>query len=399
MFHGTPRRSEIKTPTHKVSEWVRWCQAINQERCQLRLPMACRQSALDYLPPMKRHSIHDPAALEAARRHAGIEPEALRRWRAAFFRRHLEFAESLKILPAESRDSFAEGLRHRFIERVGEVSSTQDRATKLAFRTDDGRVLEAVLMQTVSGRISLCVSSQLGCACNCAFCATGTLPFARNLTVDEMLDQVVQGARLAEGRLRNVVFMGMGEPLLNLGNVQRAVADLISPHLFALAERRVLVSTCGLPDAMVELARAFPGIGLGLSLHAARQEVREQLMPIAKRHHLRELRAALEAIAPVAKREVMVEVLLLDGVNDRPADAAALVEFTHDLPVYINLLTYNPIPSRPDLRPAAEGSYRLFTERLEEAGHKVTRRYSHGSDIAAACGQLAATHSAPEAAL
>jgi len=361
--------------------------------------MACRQSALDYPSPMNRHSIHDPAALEAARRHAGIEPEALRRWRAAFLRRHMSFAESLAVFPAERRDAFAQAVCAQFLVLADRMVSEHDRATKLVFRTEDEQVLESVLMQTESGRTSLCISSQVGCPCMCSFCATGSLPFARNLTVDEILDQVVQSARLAEGQLRNVVFMGMGEPLLNLPNVRRALTALLAPRIFGLAERRVMVSTCGLPAAMTELIAAFPGIGLGLSLHAARQDVREQLMPIAKRHHLRELRAALEVIATVAKREIMLEVLLLKGINDGPADADALVAFARDLPVYINLLTYNPIPNRTDLRPAAEESYRLFTERLETAGHKVTRRYSHGSDIAAGCGQLATVQSAPETAL
>jgi 23S rRNA (adenine2503-C2)-methyltransferase len=337
-------------------------------------------------------SIYNPEALAAARRRAGIEPEALRRWCGAFFRRHLGLEGSLAVLPAETRQAFVSQLRSRFLELTARQESALDRATKLAFRTDDGHVVESVLMETESGRRSLCVSSQIGCACSCVFCATGGLRFVRNLRTEEILDQVMQATPAGSEPPRNVVFMGMGEPLLNPVHVRDAVERLISAQFFALAERRVMVSTCGIPEPMVELMRDLPGIGLAISLHAARQPVRERLMSIASRHPLPELRAALETVCGLAKRDVMLEVLLLDGVNDGPEDAAALVEFARDLPVYVNLLSYNPIPGNDALRPASEDAYRRFTECLETAGHKVTRRYSHGSDIAAACGQLAARH-------
>lgn len=338
---------------------------------------------------MQRSSIHDSAAVEAARKRAGLEPEALRPWRTAVFRRGLSFADSLATLPAAGRERFAACLDPTCLELVERIASERDRASKLLFRTQDGHPLEAVLMQTPSGRASLCISSQVGCACACTFCATGGLGFVRNLTAEEMLDQVLQAGRLGPPAPRNVVFMGMGEPLLNPAALHRAVAALLSPRLFGLAERRVMVSTCGLPEPMLELARAFPGIGLAVSLHAARPAVRESLMPIARRHSLPGLRHALAAIGTLAKREIMLEILLLDGINDGLQDAEALAAFASGLPVYINLLRFNPIPARPEFRPAGEAAYRLFTETLEAAGHKVTRRYSQGTDIAAACGQLA----------
>jgi 23S rRNA (adenine2503-C2)-methyltransferase len=338
---------------------------------------------------MNTRSIHNPAALEAARTRAGIEPEALRRWHHAFFVKQLDFATSLGVLPPESRKPFAEALRPHSLDVVEKHPSNHDHAVKLVLRTEDGQFVESVLMQADSGRVSLCVSSQVGCACGCSFCATGAMHFTRNLSADEILDQVVQARAHASEPIRNVVFMGMGEPLLNLHAVSQAVASLISPTGFGLAERRVMVSTCGMPRPLVELAQAFPGIGFAISLHAARQSVRERLMPIASRHPIPDLRAALAAMGNTVKRDIMLEILLLDGVNDTPADAEALVDFARGLPVYINLLSYNPIPSAPDLRPASEASFHVFQERLEAAGHKVTRRYSHGGDIAAACGQLA----------
>jgi 23S rRNA (adenine2503-C2)-methyltransferase len=341
-------------------------------------------------------SVHDPAAIEAARKRAGLEPEALRPWRHAFYRQGRSFADSLGTLPAVAREPFAGSLESQFLELAERIPSDRDRASRLLFRTRDGHPVEAVLMQADSGRSSLCISSQVGCPCACSFCATGGLGFVRNLTADEMLDQVLQASRLGTPVPRNVVFMGMGEPLLNCVALHQALVALLSPRLFGLGERRVMVSTCGIPEPMLELAKAFPGIGLALSLHAARPVVREALMPIARHHSLPDLRAALTAIGTFIKRDIMLEILLLDGINDGPEDAAALAEFAAGLPVYVNLLTYNPIPSRPDLRPAGSASYRLFTEQLEAAGHKVTRRYSHGADIAAACGQLAASHRIPE---
>ena len=191
-------------------------------------------------------------------------------------------------------------------------------ASKLLFRTADGNLVETVILRIASGRTSLCVSSQVGCAARCGFCATGQMGIAVNLTRDEILDQVIQANELLrpEGRsIRNVVFMGMGEPLHNEPAVVEALEVLLSPQCFDLPPGRVIVSTVGIPDALARCAARFPRLGLALSLHSARQDVRERLIPLARRYTLPMLRSVLEQVTGQTGRRVMIEYLLLDGLQ------------------------------------------------------------------------------------
>jgi 23S rRNA (adenine2503-C2)-methyltransferase len=270
--------------------------------------------------------------------------------------------------------------------------SSLDGATKLLFRTSRDRLVEAVILRIASGRTSLCVSSQVGCAACCSFCATGQMGLAVNLSYAEILDQVVAANQLlrGEGRsIRNVVFMGMGEPFHNEDEVYRALDILIAPHGFALAPSRLAVSTVGIPEAMLRCAERYPHLGIALSLHSARQQTRERLIPLARRYPLEELRAVLVRLRVRRPRGLMIEYLLLEGINDSDVELAALVDFLHELPVHINLIPYNPIPDAPALRPTPLARRRQFRDALSAAGFKVTMRYSLGADISAACGQLA----------
>jgi 23S rRNA (adenine2503-C2)-methyltransferase len=246
-----------------------------------------------------------------------------------------------------------------------------------------------VILRIESGRTSLCISSQIGCSADCAFCATGKMGLTRNLTVDELLDQVVLARRLlgAEGRqLRNVVIMGMGEPFHNEQAVCRALACLRDVRCFYFSERHLLVSTVGVSAAMVRFVERFPKIRLALSLHSARQGVRAKLIPFGAVHSLEKIRAVLPALT--AHGNCMIEYLLLQGVNDGPADLAALIEYLHGLPVHINLIQFNPFPGSP-FQPVTSSAREEFAHALRKAGFKVTLRRSLGTDIAAACGQLA----------
>jgi 23S rRNA (adenine2503-C2)-methyltransferase len=215
---------------------------------------------------------------------------------------------------------------------------------------------------------------------------------ARNLSAGQILDQVIQANRrlIDEDRsVRNVVFMGMGEPLHNEAALHEALGVLLAPACFNLTDRRVLVSTVGVPDAMARLAEAFPRVNLALSLHAARQDVRESIIPIAKTHSLNEIRAALERVAPAdSSRRVMIEYLMLDGVNDSPDDRLALERYLEGLNTHINLIPYNPIDNAPDLIGSPPEKIQAFANALKATGLRVTVRYSLGADIAAACGQL-----------
>ena len=211
---------------------------------------------------------------------------------------------------------------------IAEAHDSQvDGATKLVLRTPAGYSIESVIMRTGTGRVALCVSSQVGCAAACGFCATGQMGVAKSLSAAEILDQVVlAGERLrAEGRsVRNIVFMGMGEPFHNEEAVYEAVAALLAPELFHYPPGRILISTVGIPDAMIRCARRFPDVNLALSLHSVRQYVREQLIPLATKYPLDELRAAVAKVNEIQQNTVMIEYLMLAGVNDSADDAREL---------------------------------------------------------------------------
>jgi 23S rRNA (adenine2503-C2)-methyltransferase len=214
---------------------------------------------------------------------------------------------------------------------------------------------------------------------------------ARNLTAGEILDQVLQAGQLlaAEKRsIRNIVFMGMGEPFHNEDELYRALDGLIAAELFHHSPTRILVSTVGIPDAMLRCARRFPAVNLALSLHSVDQSTREQLIPLARKYPLEDLRATLWELNRIQKCPVMIEYLMLAGVNDSPDQARALVDWLTGLPVHVNLIPFNPIEDAPQWRSTDRAGRESFGQLLRAAGLPTTIRYSLGSDIAAACGQL-----------
>jgi 23S rRNA (adenine2503-C2)-methyltransferase len=250
-----------------------------------------------------------------------------------------------------------------------------------------------VILRIATGRTTLCISSQVGCAAACDFCATGKMGIAQNLSPAEILDQVVQARQIlaAEGRkLRNLVFMGMGEPFHNEANLYATLEALTAPELFDQPPSHILVSTVGLPEAMIRAARRFPTIHLALSLHSANQAVREQLVPLGRRYPVDELRRAVAEVNRIqsANTELMVEYLMLAGVNDSLEDARELIAWLDGLRVHVNLIPYNPIDDAPHLSGSDQPTREAFGARLKSAGFKTTIRYSLGADVAAACGQL-----------
>jgi 23S rRNA (adenine2503-C2)-methyltransferase len=336
-------------------------------------------------------SIYDSAAVETLRRRLKLEPRRLRAARTALFKKFSGAQAALAELPAEVREEFARRVEFRSVEAAESRDSQLDGATKLVLRTSAGYLIEAVIMRMGTGRVSLCVSSQVGCAAACAFCATGQMGIAKSLSAAEILDQVaLAGERVAaEGRrVRNIVFMGMGEPFHNEAAVYEAIAALLSPEMFHYSPGRILISTVGIPDAMVRCARRFPEVNLALSLHSVRPEVRERLIPLAGKHSLSELRAAVGKINHIQKTTLMIEYLMLAGVNDSLDDASELAAWLAGLDVHVNLIPYNAIDSLPDLRTTERPQRDAFAEVLRGAGFVTTIRYSLGADIAAACGQL-----------
>jgi 23S rRNA (adenine2503-C2)-methyltransferase len=336
-------------------------------------------------------SIHCPGALESVRVPCGLDPQALRALRNALYKRGVPPREAVALLPRSAASRLAERVTLDGLEEMLRQDSPSDGATKLAFRTRGGLALESVILRIRSGRSAVCVSSQIGCAARCGFCATGYMDRVRSLAVEEILEQVAlagQILRAQGGRLRNVVFMGMGEPMHNRAAVEAAVARLIDPTWFALSPRHVMISTVGVVDELRRFVERFPEINLALSLHAARQEVREQLIPLARHTPLPEIRRALLAVQEARRRPTMIEYLLLDGINDTDDDLEALIEFCRALDVRLNLMAFNPIDQAASLRPSPPARERRFSAALKAAGFSVTTRFSLGKEIAAACGQL-----------
>jgi 23S rRNA (adenine2503-C2)-methyltransferase len=339
-------------------------------------------------------SLADLPAVEALRRALRLDPQAMRAVRTALYKRFADDAAVLRAIPEPQRSAFAEQAALHCLTLHDRRDSQHDGASKLLFRTAGGALLETVILRIASGRTSLCLSSQVGCAAACTFCATGQLGIVQHLTVDEILDQCVQAGQLLahEGRqARNLVFMGMGEPFHNEEPLHAALRALTAPELFHHPPHRILVSTVGIPDAMVRCAQRFPQVRLALSLHSVEPAVREQLIPLARKYPLDALRQALRAVhrAQGPRTSVMIEYLTLDGLNDQPHDARRLAEWLAGLRVHVNLIPYNPIAGAEGLRSSDRSRRDAFAAVLRDAGYPTTVRYSLGSDIAAACGQLA----------
>ena len=336
-------------------------------------------------------SIYDTAAVDRLRSELKFEPRRLRALRTAYFKKSLGVEAALAELPPEVRAQFAEQVEFHPLAVAEAFDSQIDGATKLVLRTHAGYAIETVIMRTGTGRVSLCVSSQVGCAAACAFCATGQMGIAKSLSPAEMLDQIVlAGERMhAECRqVRNIVFMGMGEPFHNEAAVYETVAALLAPELFHHTPGRILISTVGIPDAMLRCAQRFPDVNLALSLHSVRQEVREQLIPLAAKYSLADLRHAVARVNQIQQNTVMVEYLMLAGVNDSLDDARELAAWLTGLRAHVNLIPYNPIEATPHLRTTERPERDAFATILRDAGFVTTIRYSLGADIAAACGQL-----------
>ncbi|MBK8476061.1 MAG: 23S rRNA (adenine(2503)-C(2))-methyltransferase RlmN [Opitutaceae bacterium] len=340
-------------------------------------------------------AVHDQPALRALARRQRVAVSELRTAEKRLYKHRLPVAEVLEALPEGTREAWMGEVDWQPLVLAQRRDSQLDGASKLAFRTTDGATIESVMLRFHTGRSSVCLSTQVGCAADCAFCATGRLGLRRNLTAGEIVDQVLQVARLfrTEGRvLRNLVFMGMGEPLHNEEALHEAVEALRDPERFNFADRFIVVSTVGVPAAMVRFARRFPGVNLALSLHSAREEVRRWLVPTTRRHSLADLRAALVEVAGLhGGRTVMIEYLLFDGLTDTEADLVALGEFVAGIPVHLNLIPFNPVAGTESLglRSTPQARREAFGAALKRAGLKVTLRRSLGADIDGACGQLA----------
>ena len=270
--------------------------------------------------------------------------------------------------------------------RIKTKQVSSDGTIKYLLEYPDGECVETVLMRFDNrANLTACVSSQVGCAVNCSFCATGKRGFIRNLNYKEIIEQVLTIQRDTGLKVTNIVFMGQGEPLLNLDNVLKAME--IFNDSFQIGQRRLTVSTSGIIPGINRLAEIDMQSTLAISLHAPNHELRKKLMPVEEKYNLKELKTALKKYVEKTGRRITIEYLLIKDLNDTTEIAKQLAEYLHDIKCNINLIPYNPTADNDYKRPS-NNSIMKFKCLLEHSGKKVTVRLERGADIDAACGQL-----------
>jgi len=309
------------------------------------------------------------------------------------FKKRAPGIEAMSSLSKPLRTALAE----KFVTRSMMLSSatgSQDTTRKLLLKLQDGRYVETVLIPANpalyggrSDRLTLCVSSQVGCAYDCRFCASGLAGFTRNLTAGEIVEQIVQAEAFANDRVDNLVFMGMGEPLANFSNLTKAIEILNAEWGIGIGARHMTVSTSGLAPQIRKLAEFPLQIRLAISLHGASDDVRSQIMPVNQKHNIAELFEALQYWRTKHKQHITLEYILIEGVNDMLEQARLLAKRARSIDARVNLIPYNTVEGLPWVRPS-EAQCIAFRDVLANAGISATLRLEKGHDIAAACGQL-----------
>lgn len=327
--------------------------------------------------------------------HKPFRATQLREWiwkhRAADF-------ESMTNLPPALRAELAARftLRPLQVVEVSESSAATSRAATRKFlsRLHDGHLVESVIIPAAVGeggehssRITLCVSSQVGCAYGCKFCASGLNGFTRNLTSAELLGQILAAEEIAGERVDNLVFMGMGEPLANLDNLLPALDRIMDPQALGIGARHITISTSGNVPGLRRLAAYGKPLRLAISLHGASDDVRSRVMPVNRKWPLTELLPALDEWVRTQKHMLTLEYILIHEVNDMLPEADKLAAIARRLKAKVNLIPYNTVDGLPWVRPA-ESHCRRFCQALIDRRIPVTMRYEKGHDINAACGQL-----------
>ena len=332
----------------------------------------------------------------------GLKKYALNQILQWLYQKRVTSFEEMTNIAKETRNLLADCFEIRPLEVDERHHSAVDGATKYLFRLGDGNGIETVLMpieNKTSKRLTLCISSQVGCAMDCRFCKTAEMKFVRNLTQAEILGQIIgvqkdmakspQPPFVKGGFLRitNIVMMGMGEPFLNYETVIRAIRLMVDDFALGLSQRKITVSTVGIAPRIESFAKDAR-VKLALSLNATTEEGRIALMPIARKYPLDQVIEACRKYAFESGNKVTFEYVMMTGVNDSLEDAKRLVRIASNVPCKINLIPYNEYPGSPYQRPSEE-KIRVFFQYLADRHFQVNIRYSKGLDVMAACGQLA----------
>ena len=319
----------------------------------------------------------------------GYRADQILQW---VYAKQAESFEHMTNLSVALRKLLADRFELNAVRRVRTRSST-DTTEKFLFELHDGSLIETVLIPATPGltsrsdRFTVCVSTQVGCAFGCRFCASGLQGVKRNLTAAEIVDQVVAVGRITRQRITNLVIMGMGEPLANYDNVMRALKIINAPGGFGIGARKITVSTVGLVPRIKQLADDPLQLRLAVSLHGATDEVRGKIMPVNRKYPLKELLAACDYYVNTKHRMMTFEYILIDGVNDSLEQAHKLGAIAQRLHAKVNLIPYNPVEGLPWNRPDRDRC-KMFQHTLKSHGITATLRMEKGTDINAACGQL-----------
>ena len=297
----------------------------------------------------------------------------------------------MKNLPGELQNFLANNFLMENLELI-KVNQSRDGTTKFLWELNDGEKVETVLIpQSKEKRFTVCISVQVGCDLGCSFCATGLNGCKRNLTTAEIVDQVWQIVKYINennlGELRNVVYMGMGEPLLNYDNLKKSIGIINSEDALKIGSRRITVSTVGIVPKIREFGRDFDQVGLAVSIHSGDNEKRNKLMPINKKYDLQAIKLALKDYYKLTSRRITIEYLMISDFNDSIYDAEKLVNWLGELNVFVNLIPANPVEGL-DHKPSSEDRIKKFKKYLDRSNIPVQIRASMGEDVTAACGQL-----------
>jgi 23S rRNA (adenine2503-C2)-methyltransferase len=309
------------------------------------------------------------------------------------YKRRVRDWDDMSNLPAPLREALKQEFPAARLEKIRETGS-KDTTRKFLFRLPDGQMIESVLIPAspalygdASDRRTICISSQVGCAYGCKFCASGLDGWKRNLHAGEIVDQFLQVEAISGEKINNIVFMGMGEPMANYDNLLRAIGILNAPWGVGLGARHMTVSTSGLVPQIRKLAAQPLQVRLAISFHGATDEVRNTIMPVNKKYPVEDLVAACEDYVRIKKQRITFEYILIRDVNDSMEQARLLAKQARRVGAKVNLIPYNVVDGLPWIRPE-EDSQDAFLAVLRQAGAEATLRREKGHDIAAACGQL-----------
>ncbi len=346
--------------------------------------------AVTQLTPIKSLTLEELQERLTALHQPGYRAKQIMQW---IYGKRAGSFEQMSDQPAALRQQLAAEFRFDKLDLI-RVLGSEDTTRKFLFRLADGNLIESVLIPAspalygeASDRRTLCISTQVGCAYGCKFCASGLDGWSRNLHAGEIVDQILRAEEISGERVSNLVFMGMGEPLANFANLMKAITIINSPWGIGIGARHITISTSGLAPQIKQLADQPLQIRLAISLHGATDEVRQQIMPVNRKYPLEVLLDACAYYTQRKKQWLTFEYILIEGINDRPQDAHALVKVARKVKAKVNCIPYNKVEGLEWSRPSEERQD-AFMDILYAGGITATIRREKGHDIAAACGQL-----------